>query len=414
MKVGLLTQWFDPEPGPAAIPGTLGRELLARGHRVRVLTGFPNYPTGKVSEGYRVTRRTDMIDGGLSTRRVGLYPSHDGATLGRVLNYASFAVSASLSGTSWMRGADGLWIYNSPPTIGLPTWLIKSRYRPRVVLHIMDMWPESLEASGFGRVLEERPWVAQRLDAWLSSTYDVADAIACTSRRQVSLLIERGVPAEKLSLVPVWQDESIFHPAAPEAELVSSLGVKDRWVLLYAGSLGNAQGLDTLLEACALLRHRVEFHCLIAGSGVAEERLRGTARTLGLKNVTFLGRWPSEDMTRLMAVGDVHLVSLGASPLAGIAMPSKLQAILASGRPLIVAANGEAADIAEASGAGWVCPPGDAAALAQTVAEAMDTPERARDDLGRSGLEYYKREFSVRSGVNKIERLLEAANLGDH
>jgi glycosyltransferase involved in cell wall biosynthesis len=413
VRIGLLSQWFEPEPGPPSIPAVLGRELVSRGHRVRVLTGFPNYPTGRVYDGYHLRRRTDGVDGGLSTRRVALYPSHDGSTLGRVLNYGSFALSASVSGTSWMKGVEGLWIYNSPPTIGVPTWLIKARYRPRVVMHVMDLWPESVQASGFGRLLESRPMLAHALDAWLDKTYEVADAIACSSIAQVDLLAERGVPREKLSVVHVWPDESVFRPAPRDEALVSELGLTGKFVLMYAGTLGNAQGLDTLIEACASLGDRPEFQCVIAGGGVAEDRLRARAAELGLSNVSFLGRWPSSDMTRLMAIGDVHLVSLSDDPLGAIAMPSKIQAILASGRPIIVAARGQAADVAIASAAGWTCPPGDVEALVRTILGALGTPRERLAELGQNGITYYRQNFSVTTGVDKVEALLAGRNPGE-
>jgi glycosyltransferase involved in cell wall biosynthesis len=353
-------------------------------------------------------RRSDVREAGLSVRRVALYPSHDRSTAGRLTNYGSFALSASVSGTSWLRGAEGLWVYNSPPTVGLPTWLIKARYRPRVLLHVMDMWPESVQAGGFGKLLDKSELLSRALDRWLGMTYDTADVIACTSRRQVTLLERRGVPAAKLAYVPVWPDETIFHPVERHQELAVELGVDEKFVLLYAGTLGEAQGLDSLVEACAALRDDERFHCLVAGSGVSEERLRARASALGLTNLTFLGRWPSDDMTRLMSIGHVHLVSLSRNPLAGIAMPSKLQAILASAGSVIVAAEGEAAETVVRAGAGWVCTPGDVSGLVQAIAEALAMSPGDLAKLGESGLAYYKREFSLSVGVGRVEALLTA------
>src|SRR4029077_15322478 len=132
--------------------------------------------------------------------------------------YGSFAATASLWGTGFLRGIDGLWVSNSPPTVGLPTWITKTRYRPRVVLHIMDLWPESLMASGFGSPLKW-PWVDWALGKWLLATYRTADAIACSSRKQMELLADRGVDRAKLSYVPIWVDESLFHPTEPDVEL---------------------------------------------------------------------------------------------------------------------------------------------------------------------------------------------------
>ena len=268
LQVGILSQWYEPEPQP--VPQVLARELRTRGHSVRVLTGFPNYPTGHVYDGYRVRWRSDQVVSGVPVRRVALYPSHDASRIGRLANYGSFAASAFLWGTGFLKDIDSLWVYNSPPTVGLPTWLIKARYRPRVILHIMDLWPESLIASGFGRSMVRSPFVESALDRWLHATYRTADVIACSSRRQMDILARRGVADDKLSYAPPWVDEGIFQPSAKDADLESRFGLAGKkLVLLYAGQLGEAQGLDVLIEACDRVRDLDCFHCLIAGSGVA-------------------------------------------------------------------------------------------------------------------------------------------------
>ena len=190
MEIGVFSQWYEPEPAP--IPSVLARELGKRGHSVKVLTGFPNYPQGRIYDGYRMAWRHDSMVSGVPVRRVALVPSHGPSTVGRLANYGSFATTAALWGTGFLKGVDGLWVSNSPPTVGLPTWIIKARYRPRVVLHIMDVWPESLVASGFGSILKWR-WLDRALDQWLSATYRTADSIACSSRTQIELLARRGV-----------------------------------------------------------------------------------------------------------------------------------------------------------------------------------------------------------------------------
>src|SRR2546427_8551044 len=148
MQIGLLSQWYEPEPAP--MPSVLAHELEKRGHSVKVLTGFPNYPEGRIYDGNRISWRHDAAVSGVPVRRVALFPSHGRSAVGRLANYVSFAGTASLWGSGVFKGIEALWVYNSPPTVGLPTWVIKARYRPRIVLHIMDLWPESLLASGFG------------------------------------------------------------------------------------------------------------------------------------------------------------------------------------------------------------------------------------------------------------------------
>jgi glycosyltransferase involved in cell wall biosynthesis len=269
----------------------------------------------------------------------------------------------------------------------------------------MDVWPESLMASGFGSILKWR-WLDRALDKWLSVTYRTADSIACSSRTQIELLARRGVPHAKLSYAPIWVDEGLFHPTEPDLALAADLGVKGKTILLYVGAMGEPQGLDPLIEVCGHLRDEPGFHCLIAGSGAAESRLRARAKELHLTNVTFLGRWPIEDITRLMSIGDVHLVSLRQDPLAEVAMPSKVPATLASGKPIIAAAQGEAAGVVSRSGAGWTCMPGDRTALEVAIRAALAAGSNKLRAMGQKAREAYEAEFAVAIGVDRIERLL--------
>jgi putative colanic acid biosynthesis glycosyltransferase WcaI len=408
LQIGLLSQWYEPEPWK--VPSVLARELGKRGHTVKVLTGFPNYPEGRIYDGYQIAWRLDSTLSGAAVRRVALFPSHGRSPVGRLANYGSFAATASLWGSGFLKGVEGLWVYNSPPSVGLPTWVIKARYRPRVVLHIMDIWPESLMASGFGSILKWQ-WLEQALDKWLLLTYRHADSIACSSRTQIELLAHRGVARAKLSYVPIWVDEGLFYPMEPDLSLAADLGVKDKTILLYAGAIGEPQGLDPLVEVCGRLRDEPSFHCLIAGSGAAEPRLRARAEALRLSNVSFLGRWPINNMNRLMSIGDVHLVSLRADPLAEVAMPSKVPATLACGKPIIAAAQGEAAAVVLRSAAGWACPPGDQDGLEAAVREALAVGAGRLREMGGRARRAYEAEFAVDIGVERVEQLLVGANL---
>src|SRR5450759_1270648 len=270
----------------------------------------------------------------------------------------------------------------------------------------MDLWPESLVASGLAGSRLKVPGVQGGIDRWLSMTYKVADSIACTSRKQIELLADRGVPREKLSYVPIWVDEAIFHPSDRDDVLAGQLGVTGKMVLLYAGTIGEPQGLDTLVEACGRLRDEPRFHCLIAGTGSAEARLRSQVADARLTNVSFVGRWPTEDMTRLMSVGDIHFVSLRADPIAEIAMPSKVPATLACGKPMILAGRGDAAEVVMRAGAGWTCAPGDAALLETVIRAGLVADVCTLREMGARARKAYEAEFAVSIGVARVESLL--------
>jgi colanic acid biosynthesis glycosyl transferase WcaI len=406
MKVGILSQWYDPEPGSAAVAGVLARALRARGNAVQVLTGFPNYPTGRIAPGYRLRWRQDEKDeAGVAIRRVALVPSHDRSGWHRFLNYSSFAVSAAATGMAKLREQDAVWVYNSPATVGLPSWLASSAGGPPHLMHVMDLWPDSIRFSGMASSTAFSR-MERILDRWCRFTYRRASGIACISRTMLAELEHRGAPAEKLRYIPIWTDERHNQPRPRDSDLARSLGVEDAFVLLYAGNLGESQGLASLLEVCHRLTDLEGFHCLIAGSGTAEEHLRAKASDLRLSNVTFLGRWPSSDIGRLLSLGDLHLVSLRRDPLSALALPSKVPAILASARPLLVAAEGEAARVVAESKAGWSVAPGDVDAYEAALREAYNQTPDGMQRLGRLGHEYYQREFSVERGVAAVEDFL--------
>lgn len=403
MRIGLLTQWFDPEPGPAALPGVLARGLQANGHSVQVLTGFPNYPSGKIADGYRLRRAMDETSDGVAVRRVALFPSHDGSAVHRSLNYASFGLSALVSGLGVLRGLDALWVNYSPITVAWPMWAARYGLRVPTVAHVLDLWPDTVLAGGFagGRAYRS---AEKLLEMWCRGMYRAADSVAYISPGVGETLRSRGVPENKLAYVPMWADEAIFRPSYEN--LRANLGLApDAVVLLYAGALGEAQGLETLIEACARVTD-LRFVCVIAGSGTAEAALRDRAAQLGADNVRFVGRLPQSEMTKLMATGDINFVGLRAHPLSAVTMPSKTQAAMASGRVVLAAADGDVGRVVRDSGVGWAVPSGDVAGIVDAIGAACRIGRSGLHTLGAQSRAYYERTFSVDQGVQRTEALL--------
>ena len=408
MRIGILSQWYDPETGGPALPGVLARGLRDRGHEVQVVTGFPNYPLGRLYDGYTMHRRTDEVVDDVSIRRVALYPAHGSSPWRRMANFGSFAASASISGISALRRVDAIWVNNAPTTISAAAGLSKLLYGRPHVLHVMDLWPDSVVATGFARPGRSFDLFMRGLDAWCDQTYRWASSVAYIAPGVGELLRERGVPEDKLHYVPVWADETVFFPSQDDS-LRLELGLGDAVVLLYAGALGPVQGIDTLVEACARVQDLEGFHCIVAGSGTNELALRRRTAELGLRNLTFLGHKPKPEMTRVMAAGDVHLISLRSDPLSSITLPSKVQATLASGRASIVAIDGDAARVARESGAGIPVTPGSVEELEAAIRSSHGMGRAELAALGRLGRVYYDREFAVDIGVCRVSGMLEAA-----
>lgn len=407
LRFGLLTQWYDPEPGPAALPGVLARGLRARGHDVRVVTGFPNYPTGKVASGYKISAKRDERLENVQVRRVALYPSHDSHAVRRIANYASFGVSATIFGLDAMRGLDALWVYCSPITVAWPMWAARYAFGVPAVVHIMDLWPDTVQAGGFAPDGAVYAAMSKPLHAWCRAIYRTADTIAYISPGVGSVLTDRGVPAGKLHYVPLWADEASFRPSRDDLRVQLGL-TDDHIVLLYAGALGEAQGLHSLIEACAEIDDP-RFVALIAGSGGSEASLRQRVVDLKTSNVRFLGRFPQAEMTRLMSTADLSYIALRTHALSAVTMPSKTQAALASGCAMLIAADGDVSQVGAESGAALIAHSEDAVSVAAAIKEACILGRRALADRGRRGREYYERTFSTARGVEAIEDLLTKA-----
>lgn len=407
MRIGLLTQWYAPEPGPASLPTGLAEGLADRGHEVTVLTGFPNYPHGRIEEGWKQGRRLDVDVNGVHVRRVALYPSHDKSAIRRAANYASFAASARISGLDALDKVDALWVNYSPVTVAWPMLALRRRSRTPLVVHVLDLWPDTVLASGLGGSLGslvERP-----LHALCGRMYRAAEAVAYISPGVGEVLASRGVPRNKLAYAPMWADERVSAPV-PRAEARGWEIASGTLTVAYAGSLGGAQDLETLIDACARVRD-LDLMCLVAGSGTHEESLRDRASRQGATNVRFLGRLDADGMRRLNATADIHFVGLNNHALASTTMPSKVQAVLAGAHPIVGALVGDAADTVRRSG-GVAVAPGDVDGLERELRQTVAAGRAEATRRGALAREFYAREFSYESGVSRIEKLLIAAAEG--
>ncbi len=406
-----VTQWFDPEPG--AIRGLpLAAWLQSRGHEVEVLTGFPNYPGGRVYPGYRIEPWARETLQGVPVLRVALYPSHDTSPARRVANYASFALSASVLGAALARQADVGFVYHPPPTVGLPGLTLRALRGIPFVYHIADMWPESAVESGMFGTGRLRDVAERAIHAWCDLVYRRAAAITVLSPGFKRMLIERGVPADKVHVVYNWCDEELFRPRPRSEALAAELGLAGTFNVIYAGNLGLFQALGTVVRAAALLRDLPDVRVVFVGTGQEEEALKAEAGALGLDNVRFVGRRDMREMPAINDLADVQLVHLKDLPFFASTVPSKTQVALAAGRPVVLGVRGDAADIIREAGAGLVCRPEDPVGMADAIRRlhGMSAPER--EAMGAAGRAFYLERMSLAVGGAQMDALLRSVARG--
>ncbi len=395
VRVLLLTQWFDPEPTFKGM--VFARELVRQGFEVEVLTGFPNYPGGKLYPGYRMRwLQRETIDG-VQVTRVPLYPSHDQSALRRILNYVSFAAFALFHGLFSVRRCDVIYAYHPPLTVGLAASFIRLFRRIPVVYDIQDMWPDTLRATG----MIDNPTALSVVEKVCRWVYRRVDHIVVLSPGFKRLLVERGVPEEKIDVICNWADEASL--AAPVGTLPSNFPGADCFRVVFAGNMGKAQALGAVLDAAALLqKRRAKVSFVFVGGGVDVDKLKGQVAELALDNVVFIPPVPMAEVGTLLNNADALLVHLRKDPLFQITIPSKTQAYMAVGKPLLMAVDGDAADLVRQSEGGIVAISEDAQSIAEAAQSLATLAPEELTAMGRRAQEYYREQLALRVGVSRF------------
>lgn len=419
MRIYFLSHYFPPEGNaPATRVGALARRWVAAGHEVTVITGVPNVPDGVVYSGYRNRwwPQEETVDG-VRVIRVGTYIAPNKGSARRILNYVSFMVSAV--GRLLGLGRPDLLIATSPQffcgwagVLG-KWWFRLSRpwsRRPRFVLEIRDIWPESIgavDAMGDHRILRFLEWLELRM-------YAAANHIVTVGQGYRGRLRERGVPDAKLSIVMNGVDRDLLEAAEPDPGPVrNEWGLEGKFVCAYIGTIGMASGLDVFLRAARLLRERGEDRvCLLAvGDGAVRAELEDQARQEGLHHVVFTGRRPKQEMPAFLAATDLCFVHLRKTPLFETVMPSKIFEAFGMRRPILIGVDGDARKLVEASGGGRAMPPEDEHALVEEVLRALEHPDE-REAMGERGRAFVVEHFDRDQLASQYLQILEALNAG--
>lgn len=399
-KVALLTQWFDPEPTFKGL--VFARELVRQGFKVEVITGFPNYPGGKIYSGYKIAWIHREVIDGVNITRLPLYPSHDQSAIKRILNYVSFSASALFYGLFFMKRVDVMYAYHPPLTVGIAASLIKLFRRIPIVYDIQDMWPDTLRATGMinnARLLA----VVSKVCNWV---YRQVDQIVVLSPGFKRLLIDRGVRKDKVEVIYNWADEDSL--LTPGGSMPENFPDKNAFKVIFAGNMGKAQALDVVLETAALLKttnSRVVF--VMIGGGVDAIRLKNKAADMRLNNIVFLPAVPMSQVGKFLVSSDALLVHLKKDPLFQITIPSKTQAYMCVGKPLLMAVDGDAADLVRQSNGGITAESQNPQELAWAL-ERLATLDRSQlTQLGENSRKYYRDHLSLAVGAGKFAEIFK-------
>jgi colanic acid biosynthesis glycosyl transferase WcaI len=403
VRILYVSQYFPPEIGaPSVRVHELARMWVEQGHEVTVLTGFPNHPTGIVHRQYRgKLRRLTMRESidGIDVVRTWLLPLPNRKASERVLNYASFCVSAALRGM-FLKKYDVVIATSPQLLVGLAGWFIARLSGAKFVFEVRDLWPESLIGTG---VSDTSSMLYRSLLKISTTLYEHADhVVAVTPAFKKYMVKEFGCSPAKISVVPNGVDVEWFEEA--RKSYVPHRGKK--FVVSFIGTIGNAHGVETILRAAEMLREShsdVVFR--IVGEGAERQRIQTLIEHGDLPNVQLMPQQARANVPGLIWDSDVCLVLLKGAEIFKTVIPTKLLEFMACGRAVVLGVEGQALEILREAKAGLAIPPEDAEALASAVLSLKAYPEW-REKFGENGRRYIERELSRRRTATEYERIL--------
>lgn len=393
MKILVVCQHYWPEPYRLA---DLCEELARRGHTVRVVTGVPNYPMGYIYPEYRRGQNRREERNGVQIDRC-FTIGRRGNLLFRFLNYFSFCFSSCRHVRMLGEDFDLVFTLQTSPVL-MSAAAVKwaRRHAKPCVLWCQDLWPASLKAGGVG----ERSLIYRVFTPISRRIYRGADKLLITSRNFRGYLCAKlGVQDERIEYLPQYAAAQFSEPLPPRP-------AKDTVDLVFAGNVGKAQSMPTLLGAAERLRDVPGLRLHIVGDGSELAATKAQAGSLGLGNVVFHGRKSPEAMPEYYAMADAMLLCLTADEEISRTLPGKVQGYMAAGRPILAAADGETAEVLAAADCGACVPAEDAAALAEAIRAFLARPDRER--LGENARAFYQAHFARETFMTRLEDILTA------
>ncbi len=392
MKVLIVSQYFWPENFRI---NDLASGLVERGHDVSVLTGMPNYPDGKLFPNYGFYVRHEEYKG-VRVIRVPLIPRGNGGALRLIANYISFVLTACLLGPFLCRGKfDLIFVCQlSPITVGLPALLLKKIKRIPIMFWILDLWPESLSATG----AINSPSILNKVDSLVRFIYGGCDKILVSSQGFIASIVDKTANSAKPDYFPNWQE-----PEYSEADTIPE-SLPEGFRVVFAGNVGAAQDFETILSVAEKLRAYPDIQWVILGEGRRFEWVKEQVDLRKLSTLFHLkGRFPAEMMPSFFAQADVMLVTLKRDPVFALTVPGKIQSYMACGRPIVAALDGEGGRLIAESGSGLSVPSEDVDALADAILTMYQMPMEERESMGVRGKKYCEANFDRNMLLDRLD-----------
>ena len=394
MKILVICQHYWPEPYP--LPDIL-EGLAERGHQIHLITGVPNYPMGVTYPGYRYRKNRCEVRNGVKIERVFTIARRHNP-ISRVLNYYSYAASSTIRALLTRERFDVVFTnQTSPVMMSYAAAAYAKKHHTKVVMYCMDLWPACLAVGG----IRPNSGIYRLFGKISGRIYRKMDRILISSRMFREYLVsQHQVDPGRIRYLPQFAGNAFTEiPPFPEK--------KEQVDLMFAGNIGAAQSLDTVLAAAEKLRSVEDLRWHIVGDGSELERLKKLAAEKELDQVIFYGRRPLGEMPRLYAIADAMLVTLTADAFVSLTLPGKVQTYMAAGKPIIGAANGEIPAAIKRAKCGFCAKAEDARGLAAAVQTFLT--DDSKQSLGQNARNYYQKNFTRDMFMERLEKELKAA-----
>lgn len=398
MKVLIVSQYFWPE---TFIVNGLVSELIQRGHHVEILTGLPNYPSGALNNGYSLLSGpwTESFEGA-KVHRAFLLPRGKGF-LRLSFNYVSFVLGACLKALFLKKDYDVIFCYApSPVTTCFPAIFVRWLTKKPLVFWVQDLWPESI--SAIGAIKSER--IIRIIGKMVRFIYRRCDIILVQSRAFKQSILKWGGDEKKIRYVPNWAEPFIENDIIPE--WVTNL--PDGFKIGFAGNIGKAQDMTTMIEAAEILKENIDIKWIIAGDGSEKQWLDAEIKNRNLQNIVYtVGKKPYNEMLPFFKACDILYVSLTDEYIFSLTIPAKVQAYMSASKPILAALDGEGVRIINEAQVGFSAASGNPRELANCVLLLKEMSVEQRQQMGKNGLKYFKENFDRSLVVNHIEDILK-------
>lgn len=394
MKILVVCQHYYPEPFRIT---DICEELVKRGHTVSVITGLPNYPVGEIYDGYKHGKNRNQCINGVNIHRCYTI-GRKGGVIKRILNYYSFAYFSSVYARRLKEEFDIVFVNQlSPVMMACAGIKYKLKHKKKMLIYCLDLWPESLIAGGISRGSA----IYKLFNRISKKIYRRADGILITSKLFRKYFNEHfEIEDENITYLPQYA-EALFNATSCYKKPNGNID------LMFAGNIGVAQSITTILKAAKLTQDIPNLYWHIVGDGSEAEACKKLCKELGLQRVTFYGKRPLEEMPYFYSMADAMIVSLIKDPVLSLTLPGKMQTYMAAGKPIIGSIDGEAAEVIDSSGCGYCSAAEDERALAENVRKFCNQYSLCdAKNFGDNSLEYYNKNFTKEAFFKTLENLM--------